>query len=57
LSTPVVGKDAVIQKDGVDIGYAKGVTVGIDAELGKDYVIGDDKPAVLESGRGLRSRP
>ena len=50
MSTPVLGKDAVIQIDGSDVGYAKGVTVSIDADVIKDYAIGDADPAVLESG-------
>ena len=50
MSSPVLGKDAVIQIDGEDVGYAKGVTIGIDVDLIKDYVIGSDTPAVLEAG-------
>jgi len=50
MSSPIVGKDAVIQIDGEDVGYAKGVTIGIDVDLIKDYVIGSDTPAVLEAG-------
>ncbi len=50
MSTPIIGRNGVIRKDGTDIGYAKGVTVGVDAELIKDYQMGDDKPAILESG-------
>ena len=50
MSTPVTGLDAVIQKDGSDIGYARGVTVRLDAALIKDYQIGDDDPAILKSG-------
>ena len=50
MSSPVLGKDAVIQIDGEDVGYAKGVRVSIDVDLIKDYVIGSDTPAVLEAG-------
>ena len=50
MSSPIIGKDAVIQIDGEDVGYAKGVTIGIDVDLIKDYVIGSDTPAVLEAG-------
>ena len=50
MSSPGLGKDAVIQIDGSDIGYAKGCTYRLTADLVKDYKIGDDKPAVLESG-------
>ena len=50
MSSPVLGKDAVIQIDGEDVGYAKGVRVSIDVDLIKDYVIGSGTPAVLEAG-------
>ena len=50
MSSPIVGKDAVIQIDGEDVGYAKGVTVSIDVDLIKDYAIGSDTPVVLEAG-------
>jgi len=50
MSSPVLGKDAVIQMDGSDIGYAKNVRLGAEASLIKDYVIGDKNPAVLEPG-------
>ena len=50
MSTPVTGLDAVIQKDGDDVGYARGVTVRLDAALIKEYQIASDDPAVLKSG-------
>jgi len=50
MSSPVLGKDAVIQIDSEDVGYAKGVTVSIDVDLIKDYKIGSNTPAVLEPG-------
>ena len=50
MSSPVLGKDAVIQIDGEDVGYAKGVRVSIDVDLIKDYAIGSDTPVVLEAG-------
>ena len=50
MSSPLLGRSAVIQIDSVDVGYAKGVTVGIDVDLIKDYKIGSDTPAVIESG-------
>jgi len=50
MSNPGLGKDAVIQVDGSDVGYAKGVTYRLTAEIVKDYKIGDDSPAILESG-------
>ena len=50
MSSPIVGKDAVIQIDGEDVGYAKGVRVSIGVDLIKDYAIGSDTPVVLEAG-------
>lgn len=50
MSSPIVGRNAVVKVDGVDVGYATGVTLSISADLIKEYSIGDDKPAVLESG-------
>lgn len=46
----LLGRNAEIYKDDTLIGYAKGVTAGIDADLIKDYDLGDDKPTLLESG-------
>ena len=50
MSSPVLGKDAVIQIDSEDVGYAKNVRLGAEAGIIKDYVIGDSDPAVLEYG-------
>jgi len=50
MSSPLIGRDAVIQIDGSDVGYAQGVTLSLDADLIKEYKMGDDKPAVLSSG-------
>jgi len=50
MSSPVLGKDAAIQMDGSDIGYAKNIRLGAESSLIKDYVIGDKNPAVLEPG-------
>ena len=50
MGSPVLGKDAVIQIDGSDVGYAKNVRVGIESSVIKDYVIGSTDPAVLEFG-------
>lgn len=50
MSTPLLGRDAVVLKGAVVIGYAKGVTVGIDHDLIKDYNLGSADPAVLEYG-------
>jgi len=50
MSSPVLGKNAVIQMDSEDIGYAKNIRLGVESSLIKDYVIGDTDPAVLEPG-------
>jgi len=50
MSTPLLGVDAVVQKDGSDIGHAKGVTVSLSVDLIKDYVLGSKTPAVLAAG-------
>ena len=50
MSEPLIGRSAVVQIDSADVGYAQGVTLSIDADLIKEYKIGDDKPAVLEAG-------
>ena len=46
----MLGKDAVIQIDSTDVGYAQGVSVSIDVDLIKEYKIGSNTPAVLEAG-------
>jgi len=53
MSSPVLGRSAVIQMDGTDIGYCKGVTVSISADVIKEYFISatnPDRPSVSESG-------
>jgi len=50
MSTPLVGRNAVVKKGTDVIGYAKGVTIGIEAALIKDYAFGSQDPVVLESG-------
>ena len=47
---PLLGRNAVVLKDGTEIGYCEGVTVGIDVDLIKEYTLGSDKPQVLEAG-------
>ncbi len=49
-TTPVLGRNATISLDGTTIGYLKGVSFDIDAEVIKDYKFTSDIPAVLESG-------
>lgn len=50
MSTPIIGRNAVVMRGTTVIGYAKNVTVTLEADVTKAYVIGDDKPTVLESG-------
>lgn len=50
MSTPGISRSAVVKKDGQVIGYATGVTAGIDANLIKEYQLSDDKPAIVEAG-------
>jgi len=50
MSTPIVGRSAVVLKGATEIGFCTGVRVGIDVDLVKAYKMGSDKPAVLESG-------
>jgi hypothetical protein len=52
-NTPVIGRTAVIKKGATEIGFCKSVSVGIDADLIKEYFIGGtnpDRPAVVASG-------
>jgi hypothetical protein len=50
MSTPLIGRNAVVMKGATEIGYCTGVRVGIDVDLVKEFKMGSDKPAVLESG-------
>ncbi len=53
MSTPLLGRNAVILEDSTEIGYCENVTVGISADLIKKYAMGGsnpDRPSVLESG-------
>ncbi|MBS7642772.1 MAG: hypothetical protein QW374_04950 [Candidatus Bathyarchaeia archaeon] len=50
MSTPIIGRRAIVKKGTSTIGYATDVSVSIDAELIKIYAIGDDKPVILDSG-------
>ena len=50
MNSPVLGKDAKIQIDSEDVGYAKNVRLGVESSLIKDYVISDTDPAILEPG-------
>jgi len=50
MSTPIVGRNAVVLKGATEIGFCTGVKVGIDVDLIKEYKMGSDKPALLDSG-------
>jgi len=53
MSTPIIGRTAVVKKGTTEIGYCKSVSVSIDVDLIKEYFIGGtspDKPAVIASG-------
>ena len=45
-----LGREAVVKKGSTEIGYCKGVRVSANADLIKDYILGQATPAVLESG-------
>lgn len=50
MSTPPLGREAVVLLDSTEIGYAEKVKESIDASIIKKYKLGSDKPAVLKSG-------
>jgi hypothetical protein len=50
MSTPLLGRNAVVLKGTQEIGYATGIRATIDVDLIKAFKLGSDKPAVLESG-------
>jgi hypothetical protein len=49
-TTPVIGRNGSITVSGTEVGYVKGVTLDIDADIIKEYKFTSDLPAVLESG-------
>jgi hypothetical protein len=49
-TSPAIGRNGSINIAGVEIGYMKGVTFDVDADVIKDYKFTSDIPAVLESG-------
>ena len=50
MSSPLLGRSAVLKIDTAEVGYAQGIRVGVSADLIKEYKIGSDKPEVLEDG-------
>jgi hypothetical protein len=50
MSTPLIGRNAVVMKGTQEIGYCTGVRVDINVDLIKEYKLGSDKPAILKDG-------
>jgi hypothetical protein len=50
MSTPLIGRNAVVLMGTTEIGYCTGVRVDINVDLIKEYKMGSDKPAILEDG-------
>jgi hypothetical protein len=50
MSTPLVGRNAVIQMGGTTIGFATGFGCDIAVDLIKEFKMGSDKAAILASG-------
>jgi hypothetical protein len=49
-TTPVLGRNGSITISETEVGYVKGVTFDLEAEVIKEYKFTSDLPAVLESG-------
>jgi hypothetical protein len=49
-TTPAIGRNGSITINATEVGYIKGVTFDLDADVIKDYKFTSDIPAVLESG-------
>lgn len=49
-TAPTIGRNGSININGAEVGYIKGVTFDMDADVIKDYKFTSDIPAVLESG-------
>jgi hypothetical protein len=50
MSTPLIGRNAVVLMGATEIGYCTGVRVDINVDLYKEYKMGSDKPAILKDG-------
>jgi hypothetical protein len=50
MSTPVIGRNAVIQMSGTTIGYATGVTSDVNVDKIEDFALLSDKAAILAAG-------
>ena len=51
MSTPLLGRNARLYKDGVVIGYGKNISVKASAELIKDYSMDSLTPAIVAPGK------
>jgi hypothetical protein len=51
MSTPLLGRNARLYKDGVVIGYGKNISVKASAELIKDYSMDSLIPAIVAPGK------
>lgn len=49
-TTPLLVRAASVFQGTTEIGYCKGITIEVSADLVKEYKIGDDDPAVLSAG-------
>ena len=50
MSTPMVGRSGVVKKEGVAIGYCKGITTTVSAEINSDYSMDSTAPVFVEGG-------
>lgn len=54
MSTPLIGRNAVIQYvsggTGITIGYAQNLTAAINVDKIEEFVLGSDKPSLLAAG-------
>jgi hypothetical protein len=50
MSTPLIGRNAVIQMGTTTIGYAQGMTTDLNVDLIKEFAFNSDKAAVLAAG-------
>jgi len=50
MSTPVIGRNAVIKMGTTVVGYATGVTSSINVDKIEDFVLNSDKAAILAAG-------
>lgn len=46
----MVGRSGVVKKEGVAIGFCKGITTTVNAEIIKDYSMDSNAPVIVEGG-------